>query len=244
MSALLEIRDVVKAFGGVIALDGISASISAAAITAVIGPNGSGKTSLMNVITGFYSCDRGSVQLDGREVAGLPPHQIARAGIARTFQHIRLFEGLSVFDNVLVASECNGLKEARVRAESALDVVGLISFARTDAAALPYGHRRRLEIARALAIAPRIIILDEPAAGMNGTEKVELGVLLRKISATGKAVVLVEHDMDLVMEISDHVIALNFGRVLSSGAPDQVRQNPQVIEAYLGRTNDEDDEAA
>jgi len=236
MSAVLEIRGVVKAFGGVVALDGISASVSAAAITAVIGPNGSGKTSLINVITGFYRCDHGSVRLDGREIAGLSTHRIARAGIARTFQHIRLFQGLSVFDNVLVASERNGLKEARMRAESALDVVGLTAFARNDAAALPYGHRRRLEIARALAIGPRIVILDEPAAGMNATEKIELSALLRKISATGNAIVLVEHDMDLVMEISDHVIALNFGRVLCSGAPYQVRQNSQVIEAYLGRT--------
>jgi ABC-type branched-subunit amino acid transport system ATPase component len=244
MSNLLEIRDVVKAFGGVVALDGVSASVAAGAITAVIGPNGSGKTSLMNVITGFYRSDRGSVKLDGQEIAGLAPHRIARAGIARTFQHIRLFEGLSVLDNVLVAAERKGLKDAHARTASVLEVVGLTAFAASDAAALPYGHRRRLEIARALAIEPRVVILDEPAAGMNATEKGELGALLRRISATGKAVVLVEHDMDLVMDISDHVIALNFGRALSSGTPDQVRQDPQVIEAYLGQTSDDDDQAA
>ncbi len=241
MTALLEVRDVVKAFGGVLALDGISVSVPPSKITAVIGPNGSGKTSLMNVVTGFYQCDRGSVWLNGREISSVAPHRIAQAGIARTFQHIRLFGELSVFDNVLVAAERRGIRDARARADRALETVGLTSHAANDAAALPYGHRRRLEIARALAIEPKLVILDEPAAGMNGTEKAELGALLRTISASGKAVLLVEHDMDLVMDISDHVVVLNFGRALSSGTPDHVRQDPRVIEAYLGQASEQNE---
>jgi len=234
MRALLEIRDVVKRFQGVVALDGVNADVNKDTITSVIGPNGSGKTSLMNVITGFYRADRGNVRLCGKPFTGLPPFRIARAGIARTFQHIRLFDELDVFSNVLVAAEQRGVAQARQRAGMALDLVGLSASAHQKPGALPYGYRRRLEIARALATEPQLLILDEPAAGMNSTEKVALGELLREIRGRKIAVLLVEHDMDLVMNISDHIIALNFGRTIAAGRPDDVRRNPQVVEAYLG----------
>lgn len=236
MSALLQVRGVQKRFAGVTALDGVDLSIEAGSITSVIGPNGSGKTSLMNVITGFYSADGGQVLLDGIELTGLPSHRIARAGVGRTFQHIRLFNELSVFDNVLVGAERWGRQGARARASDVLTSVGLADEADQRADKLSYGHQRRLEIARSLAAGPRVLILDEPAAGMNPSEKQALDGLLRGIRAQGVTLLLVEHDMELVMGISDAIVALNFGRTIARGTPETVRRDPLVIEAYLGTT--------
>lgn len=238
MTTLLEIRDIAKRFGSIVALDGVSAEVQAGSITSVIGPNGSGKTTLMNVITGFYRCDHGSVRLGGTEFTGLTPQRIARLGIARTFQHVRLFEELSVFDNVLVAAERRRLRDARKLAEAALQLVGLGTTAHGSAAGVAYGHRRRVEIARALATGPKLLILDEPAAGMNGFEKGELREVLEAIRRSGVAILLVEHDMDLVMGISDRILALNFGRIIAAGPADAVRRDATVIAAYLGRSDD------
>lgn len=238
MSVLLDIQAVTKRFAGVTALDGLNLKVSEGSITSVIGPNGSGKTSLMNVITGFYQADGGSVRLRGTELVGLASHRIARAGVTRTFQHIRLFRELSVFDNVLVGAERVAPRGARQRTQAMLERLGLQDRAAVRADALSYGHQRRLEIARGLAAEPSLLVLDEPAAGMNAGEKQELDALLRDVREQGVTLLLVEHDMELIMGISDHVAAINFGRLLTSGPPDAVRRHPQVIEAYLGREHE------
>jgi branched-chain amino acid transport system ATP-binding protein len=234
MSTILSLTDVHKRFGNVAAIDGLTFDVRAGTVTSVIGPNGSGKTSLMNVVTGFYQADSGSVRFQGNEISGLPPHRIGRLGVGRTFQHIRLFRELSVFDNVLLGSERSGYRGARQRAAELLERFGLAHAAGERADTLPYGHQRQLEIARSLAAGPQLLILDEPAAGMNPAEKRELRRLLAEIRARGVTVLLVEHDMELIMGMSDEVIVLNAGRTIASGRPDVVQSHPAVIEAYLG----------
>jgi branched-chain amino acid transport system ATP-binding protein len=260
MTALLELQNVTRHFGGVAALNGVSLSVPAGAIVGLIGPNGSGKTTLMNVISGVDTPTSGAILLDGEAVQSRPANALARRGLARTFQHIRLIPDLTALQNVVLALHAPAAgpldillrlpnlrrveAECDARASALLQQVGALRDARTPAGDLSYGDRRRIEIARALALEPRLLLLDEPAAGMTHQERNALRDLIAALPSQGVTVVLVEHDMDLVMEISDHVIALNFGRTLSAGAPDQVRQDPQVIEAYLGQTNDDDDQAA
>ena len=236
---ILEVADVKKSFAGVAALSGISFTLPRNAITSIIGPNGSGKTSLLNIITGFYTADSGSVRLNGKELIGLPSHRIAAQGVGRTFQHIRLFKELTALENVLVGAERRGHKNARQRALAMLERLGLANWAGQRADSLPYGHQRRLEIARSLAAEPQLLILDEPAAGMNPSEKQELNDMLRAIQDGELSILLVEHDMDLVMDVSDHIAAINFGKVIAQGTPDQVRSHPDVIEAYLGRDHEQ-----
>ncbi len=234
MSTLLSVDRIEKHFAGVTALAGVSLEVDRRSITSVIGPNGSGKTSLMNVITGFYPADAGAVALSGKRLTGLPPHRVARCGVARTFQHIRLFKELSVFDNVLVGAEQSSRSSARVRTQDILRQAELAELNDLRADQLSYGHQRRLEIARAVAAQPKLLILDEPAAGMNPTEKAGLERYLRALRDDGLTLLLVEHDMGLVMGISDAIVALNFGRVIAAGSPSAVRHAPAVIEAYLG----------
>jgi branched-chain amino acid transport system ATP-binding protein len=252
---LLQIDQVNKHFGGVAALSDVSLGIQPGEIYGLIGPNGAGKTTFFNVMTGFYTPDSGRFQLDGKTYRPTSVFQVAQAGIARTFQNIRLFNTMSALENVMVGRHVrtrNGLwaalsrhrwareEEAQTRewAYHLLDYVGMAGFADYRADSLSYGHQRRLEIARALATEPRLLALDEPAAGMNASEKVQLRSLLEKIRDDGHTLLLIEHDVKLVMGVCDRISVLDYGRVIAQGAPDEVRRHPAVIQAYLGASAD------
>ncbi|MEP9379277.1 ABC transporter ATP-binding protein [Aquabacter sp. CN5-332] len=250
MSALLELRGVARRFGGVAALSDVSFAVPVGAVVGLIGPNGSGKTTLMNVISGVDAPTEGAVLLDGTPVQGLPAHVLARRGIARTFQHIRLIPDLTAAQNVALALHAPSagavdillrlprlgrIETARHdRSTTLLAKVGIGHHARTPAGDLSYGDRRRVEIARALAAVPRLLLLDEPAAGMTHGERTSLRDLIAGLPALGVTVLLVEHDMDLVMGVCDEIRVLNQGQIIASGAPEAVRADPRVIEAYLG----------
>lgn len=248
---LLVVRELSKSFGGLRAVNDFSFDVPKGSITALIGPNGAGKTTAFNMVTGVTPPTSGSIKLDGVELSGLRADQICRLGVARTFQNIRLFDDQTVLSNVMVGLHrrlesgvlAALLRTRRARAEEAearaaaaryLDFVGLLPRINDCAASLAYGERRRLEIARALAAAPRLLLLDEPAAGMNPQETVELMELILRIKAAGVTVLLIEHDMKLVMEISDTIYVLDHGEEIARGTPDVVRNDPRVIHAYLG----------
>ncbi len=235
----LEIRALCKSFAALKAVDDVSFSLQTGEILGLIGPNGSGKTTLINVVTGLLPATSGTVSVDGQATTGRPPHRVARAGIARTFQTIRLFRELTVLENVEVAAVSVGRKrrEATVVAEELLAEMALEEWADRLASEIPFGHQRKLEIARALAMTPKFLLLDEPAAGLNEEESDLLLELLRSIpEAKRVGVLIVEHDMRLMMNLCDKLHVLNYGKTIAHGTPAEVKCNPEVVSAYLGST--------
>jgi branched-chain amino acid transport system ATP-binding protein len=255
---LLRIADLRLAFGGVVAVDGLNMEVYPGEIVSVIGPNGAGKTSAFNCISGFYRANSGTIDFQGKRINKTRPSTITKMGLARTFQNLRLFRDMTILDNVKTAAHARmGQKwfdaflhtprykksEAAIeqRALGWLEFVGFTGDERLYVTQLPYGEQRRVEIARALNTSPTILLLDEPAAGLNHNEKQALIELIRRIRALGVAIVLIEHDMGLVMQVSERIIVLNYGKELAVGTPDEIRANPEVIEAYLGSEKAEEE---
>jgi len=242
---LLEIKGLAKYFGGLKALDGVDISVERGKVHALIGPNGSGKTTMLNVLSGIYRPTRGEVLVDGVKVSGLAPHALAAAGVGRTFQNIRLFHSLTVLENVVIGAQRPHNSAAQTpdqvqrRAMAALDFVGMAARADLKVASLPYGHQRLVEIARALAGNPTLLLLDEPAAGLNLTEKQELVGLLKRLAGHGLTLFLIDHDMNLVEQMADRITVLNFGKRIAEGTPAEVLRHPDVIAAYLGEVPDD-----
>ena len=249
---LLRVHDVAVRFGGIVALDGVSFDVAPGQIVGLIGPNGAGKTTLFNCVSRLYDCQRGAIHFDGQALLALPRHRVAALGIARTFQNLALFRTMSVLDNVMVGRHCrtrggflaNALRlrfavaadrDAEARARSLLALLELEPLAHARVAELPFGTQKRVELARALASEPRLLLLDEPASGLNHEEVGKLGALIREVRDRLRlTVLLVEHHMNLVMSISDWVVALNFGRRIAQGTPAEVRSHPELVKAYLG----------
>jgi branched-chain amino acid transport system ATP-binding protein len=249
---MLEVNNISKSFGGVKAIQDVSLTAKKGDIIGIIGPNGAGKTTLFNVISGVYTADKGSVILDGKDITRMEQYMITREGIGRTFQNIRLFKGLTVLENVMCAfdplskySILDGLlptpkrlaeeKRGREVCEHYLEVVGMLEYKNERPENLPYGLQRKLEIARALTCHPKVLLLDEPAAGLNPTEVMELTKLISRLCKDiGFAIILIEHRLELVMGISHRIHVLNFGKPIAVGTPDEIKENPDVIKAYLG----------
>lgn len=255
MSAILTVSNVNKKFGGVHAVNDVSFSIEKNTVKSIIGPNGAGKSSLFNLISGHINADSGKIIYNGKQIQKLKPYKIAKLGISRTFQIIKLFPKMSVIENVMIGRHLKSragfvsamfnapwtwLEEKKIRkkSEEIIDMLGLIDIKNFEAVSLPFGKQRLVELGRALAAEPRMLLLDEPASGLNNTETDAFGELILKIKSSGITVLLVEHDMSLVMNISDHITVLNYGKKIAEGTPAEIRKNPEVIKVYLG---DEDD---
>jgi branched-chain amino acid transport system ATP-binding protein len=247
----LEVEGVSLRFGALNALREVSLQIDEGELVGMIGPNGAGKTTFFNVLSGHYAPNAGRVKLDGRRIEGLPPWKVARAGVARTFQNPRLFKTLSCRQNVAAGINPSGLrawvrpaKSLRAVADEWLDFVGLSDLAEEKAGSLSYGYLRRLEIARACARQPRLLLLDEPAAGMNAAERADLMDLIQRVNALGSTVLLIEHNMALVLGMCPRVAVLNFGQLIAVGSPDEIRNDPMVVDAYLGAESEDEDDRA
>ncbi len=249
--SILRVESLTKVFGGLRAIDDLSFTIEPGSVHSVIGPNGAGKTTLFNLITGVYEPTSGRVLIDDQDVSSLPTHRRAALGMSRTFQNLQICMNMTAIENVMLGRHLHldgrflpslfrlprivrGEREARERCAELMEYVGLGRYINAEASGMPYGALKRLEIARSLAAEPKLLLLDEPAAGLNTTETAELDEVIHKLGQAGVTVVLVEHDMKLVMNISEHIVVLNYGKKLAEGTAEEIRRNPDVIAAYLG----------
>jgi branched-chain amino acid transport system ATP-binding protein len=258
MKYVLEISNVSKFFHGLVAIDDLTIKVKPGQIYGIIGPNGAGKTTLFNCVTGIYTPEKGSIKYKGEDITGMEPHKIAARGILRTFQNIRLFKEMSVAENIMAGCHTKSKQKwyhgiihtpfykkdelaLWKKVEELMEFFALSQFATTPTGDLSYGNQRKVEMARALAANPELLILDEPAAGLNENETIELTEIIRKISKMGLGIMMIEHDMDMVMNLTDYITVINFGKEISQGVPSFVQDDPRVVEAYIG-SDDEDEE--